>query len=344
MTTSRPAGAPLLSARDLHQHYSVTGSAAAPNRVVHAVRGVSLDIAPGEILGLLGETGSGKSTLARALMQLPPPSSGSVHFGGVELARLRHQELVRARSGMQLIFQDPYGSLNPRWTVRAIVGEALQADRTLSKSARGRRAAECLERVGLDPALYADRRPQQLSGGQCQRVAIARALAAAPRLLICDEPTSSLDVLVQKQILALFHALHAELNLAYLFISHDLSLVAALSQRVAVMHAGQMCEIGPRAQVFEAPAHPYTAALIECGRQPIVPTERASRIFAEPSPAHVRDTLRVGCSFRAQCAFATDRCSREAPPLQPLTDTRSVACHNPLMRAAEPVARAQETA
>jgi oligopeptide/dipeptide ABC transporter ATP-binding protein len=342
LTTVSPRG-PLLSARDIRQAYVVTSSAGSKRRLVRAVRGVSLDIAHGEIVGLVGETGSGKSTLARALMQLPAPSAGSVVYRDQDLTRLRGRRLQEARSTMQMIFQDPFGSLNPKWTVRSIIEEPLLTNRSLTRAERARRVADMLERVGLDPATHAQRRPHQLSGGQCQRVAIARALAVVPRLLVCDEPTSSLDVLIQKEVLALFRQLHAELNLAYLFISHDLALVAQLSHRVAVMHDGQLCEIGSGQALYERPAHPYTAELVECVRHPIASAHRP--IDAQPAPGANRvngHDPHAGCSFRSQCAFASHRCAIETPFLQPVSSGHSVACHHPLVRPDGKLARLHE--
>jgi ABC-type glutathione transport system ATPase component len=203
--------------------------------VVHAVSGVSFDVWPGETLGIVGETGSGKSTLARSVLQAPRPTSGSVIFRGADLTTLHGSRLLQARRHLQMVFQDPFGSLDPKWVVRDLVEEPLIAYRTGGRPARRQRVAEVLELVGLDPGAYGRRRPRELSGGQAQRVAIARAIALNPALIICDEPVSSLDVLIQAQVLNLFERLRAELGLSYLFIAHDLALVKQVSDRVAVM-------------------------------------------------------------------------------------------------------------
>src|SRR5580698_5786827 len=222
---------PLLSARDLVQEFVVRERGGSRGGVVQAVSGVSFDIRPGETLGIVGETGSGKSTLARAILQSPRPKSGTVTFRGSELTRLRGRRLLAARQHMQFVFQDPFGSLDPKWKVRSIIEEPLIAYSAGSNQARRKRVDELLDLVGLDPARYAKRHPRELSGGQAQRIAIARAVALEPDLLICDEAVSSLDVLIQAQVLNLFEKLRRELGLSYLFIAHDLALVKQVSDR-----------------------------------------------------------------------------------------------------------------
>jgi ABC-type oligopeptide transport system ATPase subunit len=248
---------PLLSVKDLVHEFHTNGG------VVHAVSGVSFDVWPGETLGIVGETGSGKSTLARSVLQAPRPTSGSVIFRGTDLTTLHGSRLLQARRHLQMVFQDPFGSLDPKWVVRDLVEEPLIAYRTGGRPARRQRVAEVLELVGLDPGAYGRRRPRELSGGQAQRVAIARAIALNPALIICDEPVSSLDVLIQAQVLNLFERLRAELGLSYLFIAHDLALVKQVSDRVAVMYLGKLCEVGPGETVYREPLHPYTRALLE---------------------------------------------------------------------------------
>ena len=264
MSAQTSATEPLLSVRDLVQEFVVRGAGGARGGVVQAVSGVSFDIMPGETLGIVGETGSGKSTLARAVLQAPRPKSGSVVFRGADLTELRGGKLLQARRHMQFVWQDPFGSLDPKWKVRSIVEEPLVAYRDGDRAARRKRVDELLNLVGLDPERYAGRHPRELSGGQAQRVAIARAVALNPSLLICDEAVSSLDVLIQAQVLNLFERLRRELGLSYLFIAHDLALVKQVSDRVGVMYLGMFCEVGPgRAglQAAAAPVHEGAARL-----------------------------------------------------------------------------------
>src|SRR3984957_14349131 len=247
----------LLSVRDLvHEFRTNTG-------VVHAVSGVSFDVRPGETLGIVGETGSGKSTLARSVLQAPRPTSGEVTFRGTDLTTLHGVRLLQARRHLQMVFQDPFGSLDPKWVVRDLVQEPLIAYKAGTKNERRLRVDEVLELVGLDPASHGRRRPRELSGGQAQRVAIARAIALNPALIICDEAVSSLDVLIQAQVLNLFERLRAELGLSYLFLAHDLALVRQVSDRVAGMCLGRLCEAGPGDSVYTEPLHPYTRALLD---------------------------------------------------------------------------------
>lgn len=297
--------------------------------VVHAVSDVSFDIHSGETLGVVGETGSGKSTLARSIIQAPRPKSGEVHFNGTDLMHAKRSGIAEARRQMQMVFQDPFGSLNPRWRVSDIVAEPLVGYGVGNGSERARRVRELLDLVGLNPDTYGKRRPHELSGGQCQRVAIARAIALDPALIVCDEAVSSLDVLIQAQVLNLFEQLRTELKLSYLFISHDLALVKQVSDRVAVMHLGQLCEIGPAETLYRAPLHPYTVALL------------ASIPELDPSTARQRKALSIkgeppspisppsGCRFRTRCPRAVQRCADEAPVLRELTPGHSVACHFP---------------
>ena len=276
---------------------------------------------PGETLGIVGETGSGKSTLARAILQAPRPKSGTVSFRGSELTRLRGRQLLAARRHMQFVFQDPFGSLDPKWKVRSIIEEPLIAYSAGDRQARGKRVDELLDLVGLDPARYARRHPRELSGGQAQRVAIARAVALEPDLLICDEAVSSLDVLIQAQVLNLFEKLRRELGLSYLFIAHDLALVKQVSDRVGVMYLGKFCEVGPGESVYRQPLHPYTQ-----GAARLDPVDRAGRgpghddaagraavagqppvrlPVPHPLPARGRPAARRRCQNPASCSPAT---------------------------------------
>jgi oligopeptide/dipeptide ABC transporter ATP-binding protein len=344
---------PLLSARDIVQEFVVRGPGTALRGgafavaggkagVVQAVSGVSFDVMPGETLGIVGETGSGKSTLAQALLQAPRPKSGSVIFRGAELTRLRGNKLLAARRHMQFVFQDPFSSLDPKWRVRAIVEEPLVAYRVGNRAARGKRVDELLDLVGLDPERYAKRHPRELSGGQAQRVAIARALALEPSLIICDEAVSSLDVLIQAQVLNLFEKLRAELGLSYLFIAHDLGLVKQVSDRVAVMYLGKLCEVGPGDSIYREPLHPYTRALIDAipSPDPAAPRARATLSGEPPSPVNPPS----GCRFRTRCPRAAPRCAEEEPLMSELAHGHTVACHYPLtMPAAEPAVPAGST-
>jgi oligopeptide transport system ATP-binding protein len=333
------ANEPLLSVRDLvHQFHTAGG-------VVHAVSGVSFDVRPGETLGIVGETGSGKSTLARCVLQAPRPTSGSVLFRGTDLTALHGTALLAARRHLQMVFQDPFGSLDPKWAVRDLVSEPLVAYRAGGRAARRQRVDEVLELVGLDPAGHGRRRPRELSGGQAQRVAIARAIALNPALIICDEAVSSLDVLIQAQVLNLFERLRTELSLSYLFIAHDLALVKQVSDRVAVMYLGKLCEVGPGEAVYREPLHPYTRALLDSvpSTEPKDPTaQRATTTISgePPSPIHPPS----GCRFRTRCPRAAELCAVEQPPMRELATGHAVACHFPLasQTAARTTARSEK--
>ncbi|ALE81140.1 peptide ABC transporter ATP-binding protein [Pseudonocardia sp. AL041005-10] len=330
-TGSRTAPvAPLLAARGVVQEFPVRAAGGVRGGVVHAVSNVSLEVHPGETLGVVGETGSGKSTLARSLIQAPRPQSGEIEFQGVDLMGLRRRDLVRARRSLQMVYQDPFGSLNPRWRVAELVAEPLVGYREGTAASRARRVDELLDMVGLDPSLYGRRRPHELSGGQCQRVAIARAIALDPALLICDEAVSSLDVLIQAQVLNLFERLRSELGLSYLFIAHDLALVKQVSDRVAVMHLGQLAEIGPATTLYRAPRHPYTSALLDSipGLDPA--TGRVRRPTAPPGEPPSPLDPPSGCRYRTRCPRAQQRCAEEEPVLVELAPGHRAACHFPL--------------
>jgi oligopeptide/dipeptide ABC transporter ATP-binding protein len=328
--TATLSGDVLLEVRHLVQEFVVRDYGGAKGGVLQAVSDVSFKVHVGETLGIVGETGSGKSTLARSVLQAPPPKSGEVIFAGQNLVRLPHRAMKAVRRNLQMVFQDPFTSLDPKWTVSRIVEEPLIAYRVGTREQRRERVRELLDLVGLDPARQGRRRPRELSGGQCQRVAVARALALDPKLILCDEPVSSLDVLVQAQVLNLFEKLRAELGLSYLFIAHDLALVKQVSDRVAVMYLGKLCEIGPVRTIYSEPLHPYTLALLTSIPDPDPSRARrdtASVISGElPSPLDPPS----GCRFRTRCPRAADRCSAEEPELRALGDGHLVACHFPL--------------
>ncbi len=328
----RPAEEVLLQITDLHVEYS-----AGRGRTVHAVSGVSFDVAEGETLGLVGESGCGKSTTARAVLQLPRPTSGTVAFDGVDLTALRGEELRRVRTGLQMIFQDPIASLNPRRRVGDIVREGLDIwpDHPRLDGPDGDAAAAATDRVrvvlssvGMDLDEVGTRRAHEFSGGQCQRICIARALVLDPRVLICDEPVSALDVSIQAQILNLLEDLKELYGLTMLFIAHDLAVVKSISDRVCVMYLGRICEIGPTDAIFDRPAHPYTDALLASIPQLDPGSGAEEDVLAgdPPSPFDVPS----GCRFRTRCPRATDLCAEQVPELREVSDGRFVACHFPL--------------
>jgi len=297
---------------------------------VHAVSDVSFDVREGETLGLVGESGCGKSTTGRAIVQLDPATSGSVYFENEDLTAVHGNRLREVRANLQMIFQDPISSLNPHRKILDIVAEPLVVwDRT-SKERRLERAAEILSTVGLDPRVVGDRRPSELSGGQCQRVSIARSLMLDPKLLICDEPVSALDVSVQAQIVNLLEAMKRRYGLTMVFIAHDLAVVKAISDRIIVMYLGKICETAPSDALYRAPLHPYTRMLIDAIPVPdpdapvVTPNETASADL--PSPLAPPS----GCRFRTRCPRVQEVCGAEEPQLQELLPDHFVACHFPL--------------
>lgn len=325
-------GGALLAVDRLVQEYTVRGHGGVKGGVLQAVSGVTLQIGPGEALGLVGETGSGKSTLARSILQLPRPRAGSVKLEGRELTKLRRGALRSALRSIQMVFQDPYSSMNPKWRIWDVVEEPLVGYEVGTRATRRARANELLEQVGIPPSLGA-RRPRELSGGQCQRVAIARALALSPSLIICDEAVSALDVVIQAQVLALFRRLRGELGLSYLFIAHDLAAVRQVSDKVAVMYLGKLCEVGPVDRVFSDAAHPYTAALLASAtstRRPGVRISIKDKLAGEEPPSPLDPPS--GCRFRTRCPRATERCAEEEPMMRALGGGHEVACHDPLGR------------
>ena len=309
----------LLEVRDLVKHFPVDNS----DDVVRAVDGVSFDIFAGETLGLVGESGCGKSTVGRCLLRLHEPTSGEVVFEGQNLVGLPNREMQALRREMQIIFQDPYASLNPRLTIRSIVAEPLKVHKVGDKASQNARVSDLLERVGLDPK-YADRYPHEFSGGQRQRIGIARALALNPKLIICDEPVSALDVSVQAQVVNLLQDLQKEFGLTYLFISHGLAVVEHISNRVAVMYLGKIVEIANAAELYATSLHPYTQALLSAIPVPD-PTVKRERIVLKgdvPTPINPPS----GCRFRTRCPIAIEECARIVPELRELRPGHFAAC------------------
>jgi oligopeptide transport system ATP-binding protein len=318
---------PLLEVQSLKVHFPVKQGMFSPAReFVKAVDDVSFTIASGETLGLVGESGCGKTTLGRAIVRLVEPTAGRVLFEGEDLARISGTTLRARRRNVQMIFQDPYGSLNPRMTVANIIGEALDIHELAdSQSARQKRIVELLRAVGLDDA-YAQRYPHEFSGGQRQRIGIARALAVEPKLLVCDEPVSALDVSVQAQIINLLQDLQQERGIAYLFIAHDLAVVGHISHRVMVMYLGKVVELATAKAIIRTPKHPYTQALISAVPE-IDPDTKRKRIVLPgdmPSPIHPPS----GCRFHPRCPVAEKPCCEtEAPDLREIATRHGVACH-----------------
>lgn len=321
---------PLLSVRHLVQDFVSRGPGGVKAGVVHAVSDVSLELAAGETLGIVGETGSGKTTLARSIIQLERPRTGEVLFQGEDLVDMSKRQLKKARANIQMIYQDPFGSLNPRWRIEDVVAEPLLGHTHMNRSARRSRVRELLDMVGLAPDVYLRRRPMELSGGQAQRVAIARAIALNPKIIICDEAVSSLDVLIQAQVINLFDKLRVELGLSYLFIAHNLATVKLVSDRVAVMNLGQLVEIGPSEDLYRSPLHPYTRVLLDSipGLDPVTGiAQRPVPVQGEPpSPLNPPS----GCRFRTRCPLAKDICAEVAPPLVEHRPGHRAACHFPL--------------
>jgi oligopeptide transport system ATP-binding protein len=320
------SGTPLVAVRDLRKHFPLGGGfLGRPQAWVRAVDGVSLAVEPGETLGLVGESGSGKSTLGRLMLRLIEPTSGEVAFEGRSLLALGARELRALRRDMQIVFQDPYGSLDPHMRVEQIVGEGLVIHRIGTRAERRRRVAELLELVGLPPEA-ARRYPHEFSGGQRQRVGIARALAVGPRFVVADEAVSALDVSVQAQILNLLHDLRRRLGLTMLFIAHDLRVIEHLSDRVAVMYLGKIVELAPRDALFGEPLHPYTVSLLSAVPVPDPGVERnRERIVLSgevPSPIHPP----AGCRFHTRCPYVMEHCRTVVPALRPAAG-RLVACH-----------------
>jgi oligopeptide/dipeptide ABC transporter ATP-binding protein len=323
-------GEPLLSVRRLVQDFVSRGPGGIKSGVVHAVSDVSLDLMTGETLGIVGETGSGKTTLARSIIQLERPRTGEVIFQNENLVGMTKRQLKKARANIQMIYQDPFGSLNPRWRIEDVVAEPLLGHTRMNRAARRARVRELLDLVGLNPDIYLRRRPMELSGGQAQRVAIARAIALNPKIIIADEAVSSLDVLIQAQVINLFDKLRVELGLSYLFIAHNLATVKLVSDRVAVMNLGQLVEIGPSEDLYRAPLHPYTRVLLDS----IPGLDPETGIAQRPVPVQGEPPSPLdppsGCRFRTRCPRAESVCAEVAPQLIEHRPGHSAACHFPL--------------
>jgi dipeptide transport system ATP-binding protein len=313
----------LLQAKELSRHYSASRGLFKPPATVKALNGVSFSVDAGETLAVVGESGCGKSTLARALTLVEPPTAGTLLLDGVDAVNASKAQLRALRRQVQMVFQNPYASLNPRKRIEQMLEEPLLLNTPLPGQARRDRVMDMLKQVGLRPE-HAQRYPHMFSGGQRQRIAIARAMMLAPKLLVADEPTSALDVSIQAQILNLFMDLQERSGIAYVFISHNLSVVEHIAQRVMVMYLGRVVEFAPKAQLFAQPLHPYTKALLSATPS-IDPARRAHkiRIVGElPSPLNPPS----GCAFHKRCPYATQRCVDEVPPLRPVQGSE-VACH-----------------
>jgi len=321
----------LLKVSDLRTYFPVKSRGIIPRTIgqVKAVDGVSFQIPPGETLGLVGESGSGKTTVARSVLRLVQPTSGRIEIDGIEVTKLPARALMPVRRKAQMIFQDPYNALNPRHTVGAIVSAPFRVQGVTPPGGIRAAVQELMERVGLNPEHY-NRYPSEFSGGQRQRIGIARAIALHPKLVVCDEPVSALDVSIQAQILNLLRDLQKEFGIAYLFVAHDLAVIRQVSHRVAVMYLGKIMEAAPRSVIYSTPLHPYTHSLLSAMPVPDPEKQRnRGRILLEgdlPRPINPPS----GCVFRTRCFQAQERCATEVPPLVEVSPGHQVACHFPI--------------
>jgi oligopeptide transport system ATP-binding protein len=331
-TSPEPNGASngqsLLDVQHLKMYFPIHKGIVFQRRVgwVQAVDDITFSVKEGETLGLVGESGCGKSTTGRAILQLYKPTAGSVRFGDTELTTLSGGDMRRMRRKMQMIFQDPYASLNPRMTVGSIIAEPLEIHGLAKGKAKHERVQELLRLVGLNP-YFANRYPHEFSGGQRQRIGIARALAVEPRFIVCDEPISALDVSIQAQVINLLEELQGELGLTYLFIAHDLAVVRHISDRVAVMYVGKMMEVADRNDLYERPLHPYTQALLSAipVPDPLQERKRTRVILKGDVPSPVNPP--TGCRFNPRCRYAEANCTTDEPPLIQVDANHTVACH-----------------
>ena len=318
---------PILQLHDVKTHFVVESGFLFNQQTgtVKAVDGVTLSVQRGEVLGLVGESGCGKSTLARTILQLVPTTAGTVILEGKNLTAASAPELLSARRDLQMIFQDPFASLNPRLTIYGTLAEPLLVHGVVSRAQVRARVAQLMEKVGLSPR-FMEKYPHEFSGGQRQRIAIARALALEPKVIIADEPVSALDVSIQAQILNLLAQLCREMNLALVFIAHDLSVVKHISDRVAVMYLGKIVELGPAAEIIERPRHPYTRALVSAIPTPDPDVERSKVRLVLPGDPPSPLNPPAGCAFHPRCPHVQDRCKTAVPPLIPAGQNREAAC------------------
>ena len=318
---------PLVSVKHLSKRFPVSKNFfGRPTKFVYAVNDVSFDIMPGETFSIVGESGCGKSTTSRLINRLIAPDEGEIWFDGTDISKLSAKEVQPLRAKMQMVFQDPYGSLNPRMKVQDLIAEPLLVHTKMSAGERLKRALDLLEVVGLSRA-YGERYPHEFSGGQRQRIGIARALSVNPKLIIADEPVSALDVSIQAQVLNLLRDLQEEYNLTYLFISHDLAVVEMISDVVAVMYLGHIVEIAPNEELYGNPRHPYTQALLSAVPVPD-PDLKKEHVLLEgdlPSPSNIPS----GCPFHTRCPLATEKCAHEQPPVTMVGERHMVQCHYP---------------
>jgi oligopeptide transport system ATP-binding protein len=318
---------PLLEVHNLRKSFPMkSGVFGRASGFIHAVDGVDLKLFPNETLGLVGESGCGKTTLAKLILMLETPDEGSLIFGGMDVLHARGDVLQKIRRGMQVVFQDPFGSLNPRIKVRSIIEEPMIVHKTGTREEIRERTFQLLDMVGLSPDML-HRYPHEFSGGQRQRICIARALAINPSLIICDEPVSALDVSIQAQVINLLTDLQSRLKLSYLFISHNLSVVGYISQRIAVMYHGRIVELAQAQVLFERPLHPYTQCLIEAVPEPLPRPDALKQSAAFPRNHQPHD--RVGCAYLASCTRSWEECSQASPKLTEIETGHFVACHGP---------------